>query len=104
MFGYIGLFSPGLSLGKGSNGGKSFLDAMNSDPEFQTDITALFAAKPRLYWIGIGKTDFLYSSVADLRTYLDAHGYPYEYMETDGGHIWRNWRIYLTVFAGKLFK
>ncbi|MCI1640512.1 MAG: alpha/beta hydrolase-fold protein [Bacteroidales bacterium] len=104
MFGYIGLFSPGLSLGKGSSGGKSFLDAMNSDSEFQTDIAALFAAKPRLYWIGIGKTDFLYSPVADLRTYLDAHGYPYEYMETDGGHIWRNWRIYLTVFAGKLFK
>ena len=22
----------------------------------------------------------------------------------DGGHIWRNWRIYLTMFAQKIFK
>jgi enterochelin esterase family protein len=25
-------------------------------------------------------------------------------VETDGGHIWRNWRIYLTMFAQKIFK
>ena len=30
--------------------------------------------------------------------------YPYEYLETEGGHIWRNWRIYLTEFAQKVFK
>ncbi len=48
--------------------------------------------------------DFLYQSSADLRQYLDEKGYPYEYMETEGGHIWRNWRIYLTMFAQKLFK
>ena len=26
------------------------------------------------------------------------------YMETEGGHIWRNWRVYLTEFAQKIFK
>ena len=31
-------------------------------------------------------------------------GYKYEYVETEGGHIWRNWRIYLTMFAQKVFK
>jgi enterochelin esterase family protein len=40
----------------------------------------------------------------DLRKYLDSKGYPYEYYENDGGHIWRNWRIYLTIFAQKIFK
>lgn len=25
-------------------------------------------------------------------------------LETGEGHIWRNWRIYLTEFAPKLFK
>ena len=35
---------------------------------------------------------------------LDAKGYKYEYLETDGGHIWKNWRIYLNQFAPKLFK
>ncbi len=33
-----------------------------------------------------------------------AHGYPVTYYESAGGHIWRNWRVYLTVFAQKLFK
>ena len=64
----------------------------------------LFDSKPKLYWIAIGKTDFLYQNNADLRRYLDEQGYKYEYVETDGGHIWRNWRIYLTDFAQKLFR
>jgi len=25
-------------------------------------------------------------------------------VETDGGHIWKNWRIYLNQFVPKLFK
>ena len=41
---------------------------------------------------------------SQLRQYLDEHKYPYEYFENDGGHLWRNWRIYLTMFAQRLFK
>jgi len=26
------------------------------------------------------------------------------YYESAGGHIWRNWRVYLTIFAQKLFR
>lgn len=35
--------------------------------------------------------------------YLDSIGFPYTYRESDGGHIWRNWRIYLSEFAPMLF-
>ena len=35
---------------------------------------------------------------------LDAKGYPYTYVESDGGHIWRNWRNYLTEFLPLLFR
>ena len=35
---------------------------------------------------------------------LDEKGYPYEYYENEDGHIWRNWRIYLTEFVPRLFK
>ena len=35
---------------------------------------------------------------------LDKGGYPYEYYENDRGHIWPNWRIYLSIFAQRLFK
>ena len=77
---------------------------LTTNEEVQTQLAKLFAAKPALYWIAIGKTDFLYQQNVDLRRYFDEKGYPYEYRETDGGHIWRNWRIYLTEFAQKIFK
>ena len=103
QFGYIGLFSAGLSVPGGSYSA-SFAEQAEGNAAFASQMKALFDAKPRLYWIGIGKTDFLYQSTKDLRAYLDKAGYPYEYLETEGGHIWRNWRIYLTEFAQKIFK
>jgi enterochelin esterase-like enzyme len=57
-----------------------------------------------LYWIAIGKTDFLYQANVDFRQKLDALGMPYVYRESEGGHIWRNWRIYLREFVPKLFE
>jgi enterochelin esterase family protein len=102
-FDYYGLFSAGLHL---ANGGyqDSFADQIKANPEFEKQSARLFGSKPKLYWMGMGKTDFLYQSTVDLRTYWDTKGYKYEYVETDGGHIWRNWRIYLTMFAQKIFK
>ncbi|MBQ8046832.1 MAG: esterase [Prevotella sp.] len=75
----------------------------NAD-RLDSDMERLFSSKPKLYWIAIGKEDFLYQMNEDLRRYLDSHNYPYEYYENDGGHIWRNWRIYLSMFAQKIFK
>ena len=71
---------------------------------FDEQMARLFASKPRLYWIAIGQDDFLMQMNNELRVYLDGHGYNYEYFENDGGHLWRNWRIYLTMFAQRLFK
>ena len=101
-FSYIGLFSAGLHIGNNATG--RFYNFLQENTELQGQLARLFAGKPALYWIAIGKTDFLYQQNADLRKYLDEKGYPYEYVETDGGHIWRNWRIYLTTFAQKIFK
>jgi len=72
--------------------------------QFDEQMARLFASKPKLYWIAIGKDDFLMQMNNELRHYLDEHKYPYEYYENDGGHIWRNWRIYLAMFAQKIFK
>ena len=100
-FNYIGLFSAGLHISGDRT--KSFYQLLQENTEVQKQLARLFAGKPALYWIAIGKTDFLYQQNADLRKYLDEKGYSYEYLETDGGHIWRNWRIYLTEFAQKIF-
>ena len=98
-FGYIGLFSAAINKQQ-----KNGVESERVYDDLYGKLAKLFAAKPKLYWIGIGKTDFLYKDNADFRTKLTAKGYPFTYMETEGGHIWRNWRIYLTEFAQKLFK
>lgn len=58
----------------------------------------------KLYWIGIGKTDFLFKYNEEFRKKLDSMKMPYEYRESEGGHTWTNWRVYLSEFAPKLFK
>ena len=62
-----------------------------------------FANPPKLYWIAVGKDDFLYQDNVVYRQYLDAKQYPYEYHESEGGHTWDNWIAYLTIFAQRLF-
>ena len=57
-----------------------------------------------LFWIAIGKDDFLYEENVKYRQFLDEKGFGYEYFENGEGHIWRNWRIYLTMFVPRLFK
>ena len=87
-FSYVGQFS-GVAVPNGDN-----------DPE----LAAQFAAKPKLFWIAVGSADGVKRNSLILKDYCDAHGYPCEYYESDGGHIWRNWRVYLTIFAQKIFK
>ena len=96
MFNYVGLFSAAIMPGK------NVTSIVYEDLEGKLAIQ--FAKKPALYWIAIGKTDFLYKANVEYRKLLDKKGYPYEYFENEDGHIWRNWRIYLSEFAPKLFK
>lgn len=96
MFDYVGLFSAKEYPEKAST--SSVYNNM------EDKLKAQFADAPQLYWIGIGKDDFLYKENQDFRKMLDADGFKYTYRETDGGHEWRNWRIYLTEFLPLLFK
>ena len=95
-FDYVGLFSAALGVTDPSISPIY----QNEDAKLKTQ----FTKKPSLYWIGIGKTDFLIQANNAYRQKLDSLGYKYQYMETEGGHIWRNWRIYLTEFTPLLFK
>lgn len=102
-FNYVGLFSAYVHLDVKD---RADLEAKGCcfTPESERMLQTQFKKKPALYWIAIGKDDFLYDNNKMYREYLDQKGYPYEYVETDGGHIWRNWRIYLTQFSQRLFK
>jgi enterochelin esterase family protein len=95
-FDYVGLFSA----------------AVMPDPKASSKVYANFDETLKkqmdngykLYWIGIGKTDFLYKANEEFRAKLDKIGVKYTYVETEGGHTWTNWRVYLSQFAPLLFK
>ena len=94
MFNYIGVMSMG-HYGQFGNYNKE---------EHVAQLKALEKADPALYWIGCGKTDFLYQSVLELLKLYDEIGFSHIYRESEGGHSWNNWRLYLSEFAPMLFK
>lgn len=96
-FDYVGLFSAAVRMP-----GEKRADM--KDAKTIEDIKTLFAKQPKLYYIAIGKDDFLMPLNNEYRAILDSIGAPYLYIESDGGHIWRNWRSYLTDFLPRLFK
>ena len=57
-----------------------------------------------LYVIACGNTDFVYQGAINYHNQLNEMGFEHELWESGGGHIWRNWRIYLTDFAQRIFK
>lgn len=96
MFDYVGLFSAAIEPSKDTH--SPVYDDLDAK------LNAQFSRKPALYWIAIGDTDFLYEANKAYRKKLDDNGYKYEYYETPQGHIWKNWRIYLTEFVPRLFR
>ena len=95
MFDYVGLYSAAIFRGKE---GVATYDNLNEKLDRQ------FNEGVKLYWIAIGKDDFLYKENVRYRELLDSEGHPYTYRESEGGHIWRNWRIYLSEYSQLLFK
>lgn len=89
-FDYVGLFSAAV---RGVE-----------DPEVAESLVRQRDNGLKLYWIACGNTDFLYQANKDYMKYLDSISFPYTFRESDGGHIWRNWRIYLSEFAPMLFR
>jgi enterochelin esterase family protein len=95
-FDYVGLFSAAIM----SN------DKATSEvyKNFDSTLEAQMKNGYKLYWIGIGKADFLYKANEEYRAKLDKMGMKYTYVETEGGHTWTNWRVYLSQLTPLLFK
>ena len=96
MFDYVGLFSAVIMPDKGV--ASPIYDNM------EQKLARQFSKAPKLYWIAIGDKDFLYKANVDYRKLLDGKGIKYVYRESTDGHIWKNWRIYLSEFVPKLFR
>lgn len=96
MFDYVGLFSAAILPNQNVSHEvyQHFDETLNQQKENGY----------KLYWIGIGKEDFLYKANTEFREKLDKIGMKYTYRESGGGHIWKNWRVYLSEFVPKLFQ
>jgi enterochelin esterase family protein len=95
-FDYIGLFSAAIEPGKDVK-----------SPTYLNIDETLIAQRDngfKLYWIACGNTDFLWQANLDYMKKLDGMDFPYTFRESEGGHIWKNWRIYLGEFVPMLFK
>lgn len=95
-FAYVGLFS--AAIGRMDQGMSKIYD------DLEAKVVAQFKQRPRLYWIGIGKDDFLYKDNTEYRQLLDKNRLRYTYHESGAGHEWANWRDYLVIFAQLIFK
>lgn len=99
-FDYMGLFSPAL------NNKPEDHPSARSYQNLAENLLRQMTNGYKLYWIGVGQDDFpvLYQGIQDYRKQLDSIGMQYEYVETDGGHTWANWRKYLQEFVQMIFK
>lgn len=100
-FDYVGIFSAPPIAGLMARDNQ---EAANSVDEFVKKLQVQQRNNFKLYWIACGNKDFLYQSVIDSMKKMDEIGFNYTYRESGEGHIWKNWRIYLSEFAPMLFK
>lgn len=63
-----------------------------------------FAIPPKDYVIYIGKTDFFHPHIEFYHKRLVRHGYPHDYVLTEGGHEWYNWIAYYEDFCKRIFQ
>ena len=71
-----------------------------NDEQIQT----LKKAGVKLYFLACGTSDFLYEGSQTLDATLTKNGLDHIFFQSEGGHTWSNWRIYLNNFAPLLFK
>ena len=96
LFGWSGMFSAAIGVSDAS------VSPIYQD--FDAKLAKYYASKPNLLWIGCGNTDFLWQANLEFKKKLEDNGFKFTFMETEGGHIWKNWRIYLSEFVPLLFK
>jgi enterochelin esterase-like enzyme len=58
----------------------------------------------KLFWISVGKEDFLYNQTVEFMDFLKTKNVNYKSLVTDGGHTWMNTKVYLAETAQLLFK
>ena len=93
LFHYVGAFSPVIMNANAQEDFKNLL----ADP-------AGANKKLKVFNVYIGKEDTLYKSNVSFHQLLDQHQIKHVFTETEGAHVWWNWRDYLVDYAPRLFR
>jgi enterochelin esterase family protein len=93
MFRYIGAFSP-------------VIFNQSVDQDYKDAFADAAATNKRLkqFFIYCGKKDTLFASNKSFHELLDKRQIKHTFVETEGAHVWWNWRDYLVDFAPRLFR
>ena len=102
QFAYIGVFSSGILSGGRRGESASFAQAWEQQNLASLDNAATKRGL-RLLWFATGKDDFLLETTKNSVALMKKHGFMPVFVESDGGHMWLNWRDYLSTFAPQLF-
>ncbi|WP_018621813.1 esterase [Spirosoma luteum] len=94
LFNYVGVFSSGFFGATVDEAETKYAKVLN-DPSFNKG--------KKLFWVAIGKDDFVMDANKKTLALLDKHNIKYQYKETSGGHTWINWRQYLNEYVPLLF-
>jgi enterochelin esterase family protein len=92
LFAYLGAFSAAvanLDFAKDYNG-------KLADPRINKQL--------KLFWMGVGKQDGLHDGLLAIHQNLQKAGVNHVWAESEGGHVWGEWRGYLARFASLLFQ
>ncbi|UFH56814.1 esterase [Spirosoma sp. KNUC1025] len=95
LFNYVGVFSSGFFGATADEADTKYAKVLN-DPNFNKG--------KKLFWVSIGKDDFVMEANKKTLALLDKHNIKYQYKESSGGHTWVNWRQYLNEYTPMLFK
>jgi enterochelin esterase family protein len=77
--------------------------------DFATDYNGKLAdpqinGQLKLLWMGVGRQDGLHDGLLAVHQNLEKAGVRHVWVESDGGHVWNEWRAYLPQFAALLFQ
>ncbi len=100
----VGIFSMGIGYAFGPGGvTDDRADATRYEAAHDAQLKASAKAL-KLVYFGMGKADFMRPTMPHTRAMFDKYGIRYIYNESEGGHVWANWRDYLEDFAPRLFR
>lgn len=97
MFDAVALFSAKV-------GWKGDPNADTNTEEMDIFMKPLLDNPPSYYIMSIGRDDFLLENNREFDDFLNSHDMKHDFVLSEGGHCWRNWRDYLTALLPRLFK